>query len=184
LDDWKQKNGAEIKKRLDILIAAHAAVVNDGRAKAREITPELVLGHTLAHLLINRLVFECGYQAAALRERLYVQPGNGAVAILVYTADGDSDGTLGGLVRLAEPARLGRIFEGALNGAAWCSSDPVCQEVGRRGQGPDSCNLAACHSCAMVPETSCENFNKLLDRALVVGTIEDPTLGFFSQPAS
>lgn len=181
LDDWKSRNNVEIEKRIAILSAAHAAVVNDGRAKARDITPELVLAHTLAHLLINRLVYECGYQAAALRERLYVQPGNGAVALLIYTADGDSDGTLGGLVRLADPARLSRIFEGALNGAAWCSSDPVCQEVGRRGQGPDSCNLAACHSCAMVPETSCENFNKLLDRALVVGTIEDPSLGFFSQ---
>lgn len=184
LDSWKAENSAEIEKRMEILTAAHTAVVNDGRAKEREITPELVLAHTLAHLLINRLVYECGYQAAALRERLYIQPGEGAVALLIYTADGDSDGTLGGLVRLAEPARLGRIFESALNGAAWCSSDPVCQEVGRRGQGPDSCNLSACHSCAMVPETSCENFNKLLDRALVIGTIENPSLGFFSGHSS
>jgi hypothetical protein len=182
LDSWKERNSVEIKRRISVLTAAHDVVVAAGRAKSREITPELVLCHTLAHLLINRLVYECGYQAAALRERLYVQPGHGAVALLIYTADGDSDGTLGGLVRLAEPKRLGQIFDGALSAAAWCSSDPVCQEVGRRGQGPDSCNLAACHSCAMVPETSCENFNKLLDRGLVIGTIEDPSLGFFARP--
>jgi hypothetical protein len=180
LDGWKESNKEEIKKRIDVLTAAHEAVVNEGRAKPRDITPEFVLAHTLAHLLINQLVYECGYQSAALRERLYVQTGNGAVAFLIYTADGDSDGTMGGLVRLAKPENLGRIFDSALSAASWCSSDPVCQEVGRRGQGPDSCNLAACHSCAMVPETTCENFNKLLDRALLIGTIENPGLGFFS----
>jgi hypothetical protein len=180
LDQWKQSNSLVIDKRMRVLAAAHAAVVQQGRARPRPITPEFVLAHTVAHLLINRLVYECGYQAAALRERLYVQPGDGAVAILIYTADGDSDGTLGGLVRLAEPGRLGTIFDHALNAATWCSSDPVCQEIGSRGQGPDSLNLAACHSCAMVPETSCENFNKLLDRGLVVGTTEIPALGFFT----
>jgi hypothetical protein len=31
-----------------------------------------------------------------------------------------------------------------------------------------SLNMAACHSCALVPETACEEFNRFLDRALVV----------------
>jgi hypothetical protein len=47
------------------------------------------------------------------------------------------------------------------------------------GQGPDSCNLAACHNCALVPETACERFNRFLDRGLVIGTLDDPTLGYF-----
>ena len=48
------------------------------------------------------------------------------------------------------------------------------------GQGPDSCNLAACHGCALLPETSCEEFNRFRDRGLVIGTYDDPTLGYFS----
>lgn len=179
LDRWQEASAEGIEQRMRVLRAASSAVESQGRVAPRNISAEFVLVHTLAHLLINRLVYECGYQAAALRERIYVQP-DGPVAVLIYTADGDSDGTLGGLVRLGEPQRLGLILEHALGSASWCSSDPVCQEVGRRGQGPDSMNLAACHSCAMVPETSCENFNKLLDRGLVVGTTEDPALGFFA----
>ena len=53
-------------------------------------------------------------------------------------------------------------------------------DAGEKGQGPDSCNLAACHGCALLPETSCEQFNRFLDRGLVIGTFGDPTLGYFS----
>lgn len=75
--------------------------------------------------------------------------------VLIYTAAGDSEGTMGGLVRMGEPEFLGRTIARALDRARWCSSDPVCIES--TGQGPDSCNLAACHSCALLPETSCEH---------------------------
>ena len=30
-----------------------------------------------------------------------------------------------------------------------------------------------------VPETACEEFNSFLDRALVVGTPDEPSLGYF-----
>jgi hypothetical protein len=30
----------------------------------------------------------------------------------------------------------------------------------RTGLGPDSCNLASCHNCALVPETAFEEFNR------------------------
>ena len=47
------------------------------------------------------------------------------------------------------------------------------------GQGRDSLNLAACYSCALLPETCCEEFNVFLDRGVVVGTYEYQKLGFF-----
>ena len=54
-------------------------------------------------------------------------------------------------------------------------------EMGSRGgQGPDNCNLAACHNCGLVPETACEEFNRFLDRALVVGSLENSDIGYFS----
>jgi hypothetical protein len=47
------------------------------------------------------------------------------------------------------------------------------------GQGPDALNLAACHNCAIIPETACEHFNRFLDRGLVIGD-GGGLLGFFS----
>lgn len=56
--------------------------------------------------------------------------------------------------------------------AAWCSADPLCAE--HTGQGFGNLNRAACHACALLPETSCETGNTLLDRALVVGCEQVP----------
>ena len=98
--------------------------------------------------------------------------------MLVYTASGDSEGSLGGLVRQGEPGRIEDLIREAIQNAVWCSSDPVC--IQSLGQGPESCNLAACHNCALLPETCCENGNRLLDRGVVVGSLEDRTMGFFS----
>jgi len=145
----------------------------------RRVTAKFVLLHTLAHLLIKQLSFDCGYGSASLRERLYCEADPGSPhmqGILVYTASGDSEGTLGGLVRQGEPGRLEPIFLEAIRSALWCSSDPVCIES--PGQGIDNSNLAACHACALISETSCEEGNRLLDRALIVGRLSDRSLGF------
>lgn len=143
-------------------------------------TPRFLLLHTLSHILISRLTHECGYGSASLRERIYCSdhheyPMSG---ILIYTAAGDSEGTLGGLVRMGRPGRLDAVLEEAVLRATWCSNDPVCIES--RGQGPDNCNLAACHACALLPETSCEHQNRFLDRGLLVGTFIRPEIGFFN----
>ena len=132
---------------------------------------------------MNQLTFECGYSSAALRERLFISsnPDFPMSGVLIYTADGDSEGTMGGLVRMGKPGYLEPVIQKALMSAKWCSADPICMEMGRlKGQGPDSCNLAACHNCALVPETACEEFNRFLDRGLLVGSVDNPTLGFFT----
>jgi hypothetical protein len=149
----------------------------------RALSPRFVLLHTLGHLLINELVFACGHSSASLRERLYVSntPGREMAGLLIYTAAGDSEGTMGGLVRIASRDNLRPVLATAVSNARWCSTDPVCMDAGKHGQGPDSCNLAACHGCALLPETSCEEFNRFLDRGLVIGTFTDPDLGFFSR---
>jgi hypothetical protein len=134
-----------------------------------QISPRLVLLHSLAHLLIKRLSFEAGYGASSIRERIYCATGSGGAAmagILLYTAAGDADGTLGGLVALGRTGTLDRVVAGAVEEARWCGSDPICIESS--GQGPDSLNLAACHACALLPETSCELQNRVLDRRAVL----------------
>lgn len=145
-----------------------------------EATPRFLLLHTLAHLLIRRLAFDCGYAAASLRERLYCRGTDSGVpqaGILIYTAAGDAEGTLGGLSRQADPERLTTTLAAAVQDAMWCSTDPICMES--RGQGLAGLNLAACHACALVAETSCVHMNSLLDRGMVVG--DGTTPGYFEK---
>ena len=135
--------------------------------------------HTLAHLLIRQLEYFAGYPAASMSERIYAEAGeHGSQAgILITTGSGDSEGTLGGLVRLAEPDLLGRLLVRAIEAAEWCANDPICGE--NLTQGVNSANFAACHSCALLPETSCECNNTALDRRLV--SDPDGKTGFFDK---
>lgn len=180
LAGWEAR--AEVQARAQHITDHYGQVASQRGLQERTLTPRFVLLHSLGHLLINQLVFACGYSSASLRERLYVSTTSGRemAGLLIYTAAGDSEGTMGGLVRMARPDNLLSVFASAMADARWCSTDPVCMDAGDKGQGPDSCNLAACHGCALLPETSCEEFNRFLDRGLVVGTFADPTLGYFS----
>ena len=152
-----------------------------GQNHPRSITPKFIMLHTLSHLLISQLSFECGYSIASLSERLYCaenEDGKKMAGILIYTASGDAEGTLGGLVRQGRPDAFPRIFKKAINSARTCSNDPVC--IMSHGQGRDSLNLAACHACALLPETCCEERNAFLDRGLIIGTFEDKSIGFWT----
>jgi hypothetical protein len=175
LVEWERR--AEVIARTDSVDKRYRARAERwGLEPDREITPRLILTHTLAHALIDQLALDAGYPAAALRERLYV--ADDMQGLLLYTATTDSAGSLGGLIAQGEPDRLEHGLRGAIARSAWCSADPVCIEAD--GQGADALNLAACHACALLPETSCEEMNVLLDRALLVGTPEQPQLGFFA----
>ena len=180
---WEERD--DVQDRASQLQANYGEAAELRGLRNRDIASRLPMIHTLAHLIMNRLTFECGYSSASLRERLYVSHGSRPMAgLLIYTAAGDSEGTMGGLVRMGRPPHLSRIVRSALEDAVWCSADPVCMEIGSTGgQGPDSCNLAACHNCALVPETACEQFNRFLDRGLVVGSHESQSLGYFDLQA-
>lgn len=178
IDKWRNENET---------LAERVAVLNENYKKSfigqnhpREITSKFLLLHTISHLLIKQLSFECGYGIASLKERIYCSEaadGKEMAGILIYTACGDSEGTLGGLVRQGRADTFPRIFNKAIENARTCSNDPVCSLS--QGQGRDSLNLAACYSCALIPETGCEEFNSFLDRGVVVGTFDNPSLGFF-----
>ena len=178
---WEENQ--RVQKRVEKLIERFNVSQEKRKIKKKVINARYVLIHTFSHLLMNRLTFECGYSSAALRERLYVssEENNSMAGLLIYTADGDAEGTMGGLVRMGKPGNLEPAILTAIEEARWCSADPVCMEMGNlHGQGPDSCNLAACHNCALVPETACEDFNRFLDRGVVIGDFNNPSLGFFN----
>lgn len=175
-------------------VARRAAILNTtylgmcerrGWQPERQITPRFLLAHSLAHALIRQLSLESGYASASLRERLYIfepEPDlgrSGVAGILIYTATPDSEGSLGGLVRQGQPDRLADTVLSAIEEASWCSSDPLCIES--LGQGLDATSLAACHACLLTSETSCEQFNRFLDRAMLTGTLENPAVGYCGQ---
>ncbi|MFD8044192.1 DrmB family protein [Streptomyces chartreusis] len=171
-----------VAARVERMRMAHQRVLDERAGDQRQpvpspATPRMVLLHTLAHVLINEWSLEAGYPAASLRERLYAD--DDMAGVLVYTATSDSAGSLGGLVAQGEPDLLARTVRSAVHRAEWCSSDPLCMETEASGTG--GANLAACHACVMLPETSCEHNNTLLDRALLVGTADDPHVGYFAE---
>lgn len=145
-------------------------------------SPRFTLVHTLSHLLIQEISHEAGYAAASIRERLYTRaPDEGApmAGVLLYTAAPDSEGTLGGLVALGEPDRLGDLIDSAIERASICTSDPFCATHLPNGtptggvEGDGSVHGAACHVCLFLPETSCDHANRYLDRTFVVPTLVD-----------
>jgi aryl carrier-like protein len=180
IDKWISEN-PEVSHRVNLLEKRYNERGKLRGDSIRKITPKFVLLHTLAHLLIKELSFECGYNSASLTERIYCNTDDRQMkmsGILIYTSSGDSEGTLGGLVRQGKSDMLPRVLRNAIRKAIWCSSDPVCIES--TVQGRDGLNLAACHACLLISETSCEEFNILLDRVLVVGTLENRKMGFFN----
>ncbi|MFS4093956.1 DrmB family protein [Streptomyces sp. AF1A] len=179
LNDWEK--APAVAARAERMRVAHQRLLEQraddpSRAVPSPVTPRMVLLHTLAHILINEWSLEAGYPAASLRERLYAT--DDMAGVLVYTATSDSAGSLGGLVAQGEPERLDQAIRSAVRRAEWCSSDPLCVEA--EASGTAGTNLAACHACVMLPETSCEHNNILLDRALLIGTPDAPRIGFFT----
>lgn len=171
-----------VKNRINAL---NANLQESFRPLDGDLDPRFVLIHTLAHLVINQISLDCGYGSASLRERVYCPTTSSNIEMngfLIYTASGDSEGSLGGLVRQGKPGTIENIIMTAIKNAEWCSSDPIC--ISSIGQGPDSCNLAACYNCCLLPETSCEFGNKMLDRGVVVGMLDNPEMGYFGSVIS
>ena len=179
ISEW-EKNEA-VKERDRLLRNGHEAWRIARKLDPKEGYPGIryVLLHTFAHLIIREFALECGYNAASIRERIYASndPRAPMAGVLIYTAAADSDGTLGGLVELGKPEKLGRIVDLALKRATICSSDPLCSE---HDPGKDrSLHASACHACVFVSETSCEKNNRYLDRTLLVPTFVNSTAAFF-----
>ncbi|MGW3293281.1 DrmB family protein [Streptomyces xiamenensis] len=145
------------------------------------LLPRFVMLHTLAHHFIRQLSYDSGYNAASLRERVYArshEPGRShppQAGVFIYTAAGDAEGTLGGLVRQGQAPYLAETLIRLLESAQWCSQDPLCADS--TGRSLANLNRAACHACTLLPETCCEIDNSLLDRTLLIGDGQVP--GFF-----
>lgn len=179
LTEW-EKNSAVAARAEKVNKNYREKMAQYNQVPQKAITPRFLLIHTLAHALIQQWSLDCGYPAGSLRERLYVsEPAHQTImtGLLIYTATTDAAGSLGGVVALADKSKLHDSVINAIMRASWCSADPLCVEAD--ASGADSLNLAACHACVLLPETSCEQQNYFLDRAMLVGTPTNPEMGFF-----
>jgi len=177
---WLQAKG---KSRLEILTSEDRSSmkfsVNKIQENTRKQNPVLAVGnsplahssftviHTLSHMVIREFSLLSGFSLGSVRERVYLDFDDDeqkikSCGILIYTSGSSSDGTLGGLIQQATSIeRIDNIFKNSLMNMQHCSNDPVCMEHDPRIEEP---NGAACHSCVLLPEPSCEFQNYMLDR--------------------
>lgn len=186
LRKWESR--PNVKKRFDVIIKSYAENSDaQNRSEKSSIlkrfnSPRYLMLHTLSHILIREMSFYAGYNEASLKERIYSTSGdkmrNG---ILIYTSSSSSEGSLGGLVKLGNIETFEELIENAIKRSDSCSRDPICGEtdpVLSESKGISSgmqLSGSSCYSCTLLPETSCQNFNNLLDRWM----LKDPKDGFF-----
>lgn len=126
--------------------------------------PLFIWLHTLSHSIIKALSLYSGYSSASLRERVYIDRNGQNGGILIYTTSPGEDGSMGGLVGAVD--KFDHILRRALENIRLCSNDPLCRDV-RKSAG--KVNGAACYSCLLISETSCEHRNMALDRHVIIG---------------
>ncbi len=134
-----------------------------------ELHPLFVAWHTFSHLLIRALSVDSGYSAPSIRERVYLEEapdGRARGGVLIYTTSRGSDGSLGGLLVMADT--FDRILKRIWEMTSSCSGDPLCQE--HNFEPAKDVLGAACHACCLVSETSCEHRNHWLDRVVLMET--------------
>ncbi|MFN6104048.1 MAG: DrmB family protein [Planctomycetaceae bacterium] len=176
IDAWLAR--AEVQRRGRVLLGGFDLWRAEHQRATREFCglPYLML-HSLSHLLITSISLECGYPASSIRERIYAMKYVG-YGILLYTGSPDAEGRLGGIIQVGR--RIHEHLRNALELGELCSNDPVCAQ--HDAQNPHERRFlhgAACHGCLLIAETSCEQQNDFLDRALVVPTVDNLGVEFF-----
>lgn len=172
---WKENPA--VKRRGEQLLGGFDCWKKDhDKSKRKFFGLPYILLHSLSHQLITSVSLECGYPASSIRERIYSGPcGDG---ILLYTGTPDAEGTMGGLVQAGR--QIARHLKAAIDLGRLCSNDPVCAQHAPENQ--HECRFlhgAACHGCLLIAETSCEQHNDFLDRALVISTVDGNGAEFF-----
>lgn len=187
LQKWEEN--PKVHERAKTLVESYAdSMKAQDRAEVanileRFLSPRYLLLHTFSHLLIREMSYVAGYNEASLAERIYCTSNstNKRNGILIYTSSMSSEGSLGGLVRLGGLDKFPRIVEDTIKRAQVCSRDPLCIETDpvkskmERISSGLQLTGASCYSCTLLPETSCHNFNNLLDRWMLI----DKDYGFF-----
>jgi hypothetical protein len=176
IDTWFQR--PEVQQRARQLMGGFDRWKAEHQQSKREfLGVKYMMLHSFSHLLITAVSLECGYPASSIRERIYAL-SNVGYGVLLYTGTSDAEGTLGGLIEVGK--RIQEHVRTALEMGRLCSNDPVCaQHQPEDGHEHRFLHGASCHGCLLIAETSCEQHNDFLDRALVVRTVDALGAEFF-----
>ncbi len=104
--------------------------------------------HTISHLFLQALSEYAGEETQGLAEQLLPYQNS-----FILYVNQSTDFSLDGLEMAFEHSLL-EILEAARTGAETCPYNPECEDR----------DPSACHGCVQLPETSCEHFNRLLNR--------------------
>lgn len=175
INKWLEEN-PELSKRSNKFSSLYTGWIESKGWEVRDDKDIVyVMLHTFAHLLIKQLSLQSGYSSVAIKERIYC--GKNMAGVLLYTGSTDQEGSLGGLVEMGNIDKLRPLIVEALEDAMFCSNDPFCSNL--EPSEDNQLNGCACFACSMVAETSCEVGNRLLDRSLLVETIDSKYPPFF-----
>ena len=172
VESWESQSG--VRRWLDTIPIDDESTEFDPDYLSR-----FMMLHTFSHLMIQQLAQSAGYAIPSLTEKVFAAKNQSGV--IIYTTSSSGDGTMGGLVSMADAAGFIDQINLAIDEFSWCSNDPVCREGAAIRQQSEITNKAACHNCCLLPETSCKYFNKWLDRCLLLGGVgvQDDFSGFF-----
>ena len=180
LDSWYDKNKRQLDDQFMNISVEDIHSINCTNSRTVSF---FYLIHSFAHYLINALSFVSGFNAASMRERLYINAETDdddiseIYGVLISSSTGDSEASLGGLAYYGFKEKIYELLSNTLFKLKSCSNDPICWQT-KPQEGIR--NYAACFSCLFLPETSCELRNEFLDRKLLIGDGETGIMGFFS----
>ena len=176
LKNWHSENSNF--KKLEEQLLKNGSSNSSSNINEKNYDYRFILIHTFSHLLMRQLEIECGYSLTEIKERIYFSEEENMAGVLIYTASADSQGSLGGLVRMIKPSFFESVFKNAIENAYVCFNDPICIES--KGQGYSGLSLGACHACGMIPDLACSTLPKniFLDRNALIGN-EKNSLGYF-----
>lgn len=175
LDEWLNSNEYLKKRSAEYKQLYRQYLIRKEWTQQSDRDVIYVLLHTMSHLLMKQFSLQSGYSSSAVKERIYYN--DKMAGILIYTGSTDQEGSLGGLVEMGEIHNFRKVLIEALEEARFCSNDPNCST-----QFPSEdnyINSASCFACTMLPETACETGNMLLDRSLLVETMDSKYQPYF-----
>ena len=124
-------------------------------------TVNLQVIHTLCHIIMKEMEFQCGYPLTSLKEKIYIDNDNNRAGFIIYTIGG-SEGSYGGLISLTDSEKIVNLIQSGCERAKHCPNDPICLN-----------DNAHCFACLDLPETSCCKFNNDLNRRQFLEFLEN-----------
>jgi hypothetical protein len=116
------------------------------------VEDKMTIMHTFAHAVIKEMEFECGYDSASFKEKIYIDVESNKYGFIVYCIAG-SEGSMGGVTSLFNSGKVYDLIGNAITRLQMCPHDPIC-----------SLDKGHCYACLDLSEVTCRENNDFLNR--------------------